>query len=377
MVTKESLEAKLEELQHKVNELKNNFSIKSYREVHYETNKLKNEIFDGYDNLEKFKNNSFEEINKFTELYSTKLNDLSIELNDLIHQENEFNKKSYLEMITYFASIFLAFVPILLVASSLSLFLHLNHLGLVNLFPLIVTDIGFIPIITITLTVGLCFLPSFIPLLEDKNKLFKSGVNFIIHIFRYIFSSLSFFLFSNNYIVVLICGIVWLLLCIQLNNIYKNIKFQKRYGEIKYLNLVKLIILGGLMMINVSFSQSNKSIFNNIYRMVRISESDIKIFKLNPNFQKNLTELENQKLTSLFKANINSQLKFHENVCQSKNYLVGNLVIKTKNFQILCPADKNLDEKKKEKIGDFCYQFSAGGSLGDDLIDVTLICKQE
>ncbi|MDK4603529.1 hypothetical protein QG082_09950, partial [Kingella kingae] len=76
----------------------------------------------------------------------------------------------------------------------------------------------------------------------------------------------------------------------QLNNIYKNIKFQKRYGEIKYLNLVKLIILGGLMMINVSFSQSNKSIFNNIYRMVRISESDIKIFKLNPNFQKNLTE---------------------------------------------------------------------------------------
>ncbi|WP_162146486.1 hypothetical protein, partial [Kingella kingae] len=178
-------------------------------------------------------------------------------------------------------------------------------------------------------------------------------------------------------IVVIICGIVWLLLCIQLNNIYKNIKFQKRYGEIKYLNLVKLIILGGLMMINVSFSQSNKSIFNNIYRMVRISESDIKIFKLNPNFQKNLTELENQKLTSLFKANINSQLKFHENVCQSKNYLVGNLVIKTKNFQILCPADKNLDEKKKEKIGDFCYQFSAGGSLGDDLIDVTLICKQE
>ncbi len=48
------------------------------------------------------------------------------------------------------------------------------------------------------------------------------------------------------------------------------------------------------MMINVSFSKSNKSIFNNIYRMTRISEFDIKIFKLNPNFQKNLTELENQ-----------------------------------------------------------------------------------
>ncbi len=49
-------------------------------------------------------------------------------------------------------------------------------------------------------------------------------------------------------------------------------------------------------MINVSFSQSKrKSKYNNIYIMVRISESDIKIFKLNPNFQKNLTELENQR----------------------------------------------------------------------------------
>lgn len=384
-MNRQDLQNRLSDLQRKVDKMKNDFPTQDFRTSYLEIERIRKEIGEltkGIgDYVVSFESRYEPNLHQFKNDYSQALNLLWIDLNELIHQEYKFNSnnKNLVEILSPCITLFVGLLPIAALCSAIILFFYLSNLGLANVFPLIVYDIGLIPIISLCLILILFFVWGFIlfSVFNDKNHKIQYLL-FCIVVFG--ISVVGFLILTQNTIISLTCAVLWTIIILGLSILKKKMKKNKDFRENIFIDLFSVVLLCGIISIGVliasELNAKNNQPMGTIFLVSRITESDTKIFKFNTNFSKNLNASEKIFLAQMFRDESPQERKVEINYARCQpvdDYLVGHLMIKTKNIHVLCPVGKELS--KNQTIGQFCYQFSAGGDFGDDLIDVTAICQ--
>lgn len=380
---KQYFEYRIIDLNEKVEQVKTHFLTQDFRTSYLEIEQIRVQISEIYHEIKQYER-SFESryepnLSGLKQECTTKLDKLNLDLNKLINQEDGFNygNKNFAEIVSIWVTLFIGLLPIAALFNALILYYYLNHLGLINVFPLIIYDIGLIPIVAFTIILMMFFGFGFG--IEFPNQKFRYWKLFGILIVVCFFSLLGFYLISENWKIGGIAGLLWAVLVMLFSWLRNKINESKNFRDAKWIHLILffvfLIVIWWVLWFSSIVKTQHEQPLSQVFVSSRITEPDIKIFKFNTNFSKNLNESEKKHLAQMFRdERENSKVEIHSAKCQpSEDYLIGHLMVKTKNIHVLCPVGKKLSEK--QTIGEFCYQFSAGGAFGDDLIDVTAICQ--
>ncbi|QMT30338.1 cation:proton antiporter family protein [Alysiella filiformis] len=382
---KQYFEHKITDLKWKVERVKIHFLKQNFRISYLEIEQIQTQISELRNEIKQY-TCSFESryepnLVELKQECTTQLDKLSLDLNKLVNQEDGFNygNKSFAEILSPLVTLFIGLLPIAAFFNALILYYYLNHLGLINVFPLVVYDIGLIPIVAFSIVLMIFF--SFGFAIEFPNKKFRYWKLLGIFIVVYFFSLLGFYLISENWKIGGIAGLLWAALVVLFSWLRNKINEFKNFRDVKWIHsilfIVFFIVIWWVLWFSSIMKTQHEQPLSQVFVSSRITEpdTDTKIFKLNINFSKNLNENEKMKLAQMFRdKREKNKVEIHSAICQSNDdYLIGKLMIKTKNIHVLCPVGKELSEH--QTIGKFCYQFSAGGAFGDDLIDVTAICQ--
>lgn len=380
-MNRQDLQNKLSDLKRKVEKIKNDFPTQDFRISYLEIEKIRKDIREETEALIKYVAEYETNLSRFKKGHLENLKLLEIELNELIHQENKFNdeNKNLVEVLSPWITLFVGLLPIAALCNAIILFFYLSNLGLINVFPLVIYDIGLIPIVAFAIILMIFFGLGFFGI-EFLNQRFLYWKLFGISIVVFFFSLLGFYLISENWKIGGIAGLFWAALVVLFSWLRNKINESKNFRDAKWIHLILFLVFLIVIWLVLWFSSivktQHEQPLSQVFVSSRITEPDIKIFKFNINFSKNLNENEKMSLAQMFRdEREKSKVEIHSAKCQpSEDYLIGHLMVKTKNIHVLCPVGKKLSEK--QTIGEFCYQFSAGGAFGDDLIDVTGICKK-
>lgn len=285
-----------------------------------------------------------------------KLDCLVRNLNEISKSEELLNDKTNLEKLYFYATIFLASLPILSVLGFLFLLIYLFRINSSIFFTAILADSGingilFFAAVVFFFGVTLLFLPYTVIFTQNhKSNVFDKFITTVLIIISLVFSWIGFWSISTV-LGAFITAICWTVVVLLVRYGYKRKGIRRGDPKATVATiLIMPILLVGVALISSSILQlSGSSVglrLENIFRTIGFVQKDYSWFKVNkPYFERTGLKLSNLKIKEEKFTNDYSKLTLDRN--ENDVFLYGKLWINANNLKILCPPSKiELQEKE-------------------------------